>query len=67
VKGYLVKQLPGGLVFECVQCDYKIALAKEFPDVTRPRARTLAANWMNGHIARTHPISDPKLNDYGIK
>jgi hypothetical protein len=68
VKGYLVKRMPKGLVFECVQCDFVISLAKEFPQAKEPARRTLAASWMNDHIRTTHPIVHSKqLNNHGIK
>jgi hypothetical protein len=67
MKGYRVIRRPIGLVFECEKCDYKIELEKEFPGEKVPRSRTLAATWMNGHIARTHPVIDRNLEKYGIR
>jgi hypothetical protein len=67
MNGYRVIRRPIGLVFQCEKCDHKIELAKAFPLIKEPRARTLAATWMNDHIVKTHRIIDPKLNDYGIK
>lgn len=67
MKGYSVVHRPIGVVFDCDKCDYKIELAREFPGEKQPRQRTLAATRMNDHIAKTHPIAQSSLNDYGIK
>jgi len=67
MKGYRVVRVPIGVVFECEKCDYKIELEKEFPGEKKPRQRTLAATRMNDHIAKTHPIVESSLNNYGIK